>query len=48
MSIKLQATSFANQAYVRVDDVVFGRLRPGTRLRLDHSTCPLWCKREHS
>jgi DNA-binding GntR family transcriptional regulator len=36
MSIELQATSIADRAYVRIrTDIVFGRLGPGTRLRLD-------------
>lgn len=36
MSIELLATSIADRAYDRVrTDIVFGRLRPGARLRLD-------------
>jgi DNA-binding GntR family transcriptional regulator len=36
MSIELLATSIADRAYDRIRaDIVFGRLRPGVRLRLD-------------
>jgi DNA-binding GntR family transcriptional regulator len=36
MSVELQATSIADRAYDRIrTDIVFGRLVPGTRLRLD-------------
>jgi DNA-binding GntR family transcriptional regulator len=39
MSIELVATSIADRAYDRIRaDVVFGRLNPGTRLRLDRLT----------
>ncbi|WP_262270837.1 GntR family transcriptional regulator [Microvirga yunnanensis] len=36
MSIELVATSIADRAYARIrDDIVFGRLAPGAKLRLD-------------
>src|SRR5215207_1212193 len=36
MSVELLATSIADRAYDRIRaDIVFGRLSPGTRLRLD-------------
>ncbi|MDF2971901.1 MAG: GntR family transcriptional regulator, partial [Microvirga sp.] len=36
MSIELMATSIADRAYDRIRaDIVFGRLAPGLRLRLD-------------
>ncbi len=36
MSIELLATSIADRAYDRIrSDIIFGRLRPGARLRLD-------------
>ncbi|UVF20382.1 FCD domain-containing protein [Microvirga terrae] len=36
MSIELVATSIADQAHTRIrDDIIFGRLSPGTKLRLD-------------
>ncbi|WP_262297454.1 GntR family transcriptional regulator [Microvirga sesbaniae] len=36
MSVELVATSIADRAYARIrDDIVFGRLAPGAKLRLD-------------
>src|SRR3954470_13810051 len=36
MSIELVATSIADRAYARIrTDIIFGRLEPGARLRLD-------------